>query len=111
MTMGDDLQITFFDHIRKAVVCTPNQNFDNEAYRSGVLEPYAQLEEMAKQAGGQPDDEVAEAALRLLRTIFESKQVSFDEQRSRFEEIGQKTNTQHLLSRIEKSWSTPVSRG
>lgn len=80
----------FFDQVKKHVVCTPNLNFDEEAYRAGVLEPYAQIEKLADEAGDAPSEEQMRRAVALLKTIFETKRVSADEQRSRFEELAQK---------------------
>ena len=78
---------SFYDAIKKAVVCTPNLNPDNAAYDRGVLGPYAEIEKMAAAAEGAPSDDDVQTALGLLKTIFDTKRVEEQEQRERFEEI------------------------
>lgn len=73
-----------------AAVCTRNRNWDEEAYRVGVIEPYRRLQQMQESldaAGAAPSREQAEEALELLRLIFRTKQVPPDEQQSRLQEI------------------------
>lgn len=77
----------FFDAVKKAVVCTPNLNFDSAAYQAGVSEPYARLEKLAAEAGAAPSDAQLTEALTLLKTIFDTKRVGEGEQRERFVEI------------------------
>lgn len=88
----------FFDQIKKHVVCTPNLNFDNDAYRAGVLDPYAEIEKLAEQAKDGPSDEQMHRALALLKTIFETKRISPEEQQSRFQELAQKTGLGQLTA-------------
>lgn len=92
----DSPSIIFFDQIKKHVVCTPNLNPDEEAYRVGVLEPYAEIEKLAEAVKEQTSDEQLRRALTLLKTIFETKRVSPEEQRSRFDELVQKTGMSSL---------------
>jgi [acyl-carrier-protein] S-malonyltransferase len=78
----------FFDAVKKAVVCTPNLNPDVEAYDRGVLGPWAELEKLEAAIGeASPSEDQLRAALALLKTIFDTKQVDPTEQRERFGEI------------------------
>jgi len=73
-----------------AAVCTPGGNADAESYRSGVIEPYRQLERMeqgAAPAGIEAEAEQLGRALGLVRTIFAAKRLPQEEQEERLGEL------------------------
>ena len=81
-------------------VATRNQNFDADAYRAGVVEPYQairDLQEQVEKAERLPSVEEMIQALTLLKTIFETKGTPADEQSDRFRQILQETATLNLL--------------
>jgi hypothetical protein len=72
----------------KAVACTRNTNFDEEAYRVGVIEPARRLREMGEALGERPpQEEQVREALSLLVGIFETKGVEREERVDRLQEI------------------------
>ncbi len=82
-----------------AVAATRNRNFDKDAYATGVLAPYRELQELA----GRHEDprgfttEEKESALRLLRTILDTKGVPSDEQADRIQQILRRSGTPALV--------------
>lgn len=75
-----------------AAVSTRNRNWNEQAYRQGVIEPYRRLEAMQSRLDGSgecPSLEEMKEALRLLAQIMRTKQVPESEQAERFEEIVQ----------------------
>ena len=75
-------------------------NFDADAYRAGVVEPYQairDLQEQVEKAERLPSVEEMIQALTLLKTIFETKGTPADEQSDRFRQILQETATLNLL--------------
>ncbi|EPY11370.1 MULTISPECIES: ACP S-malonyltransferase [Paenibacillus] len=86
-----------------AAVCTKNNNWDNEAYRSGVIESYKKIEQIQQKIDLYdhfPTVEELKEAIYLLKTIFETKQVPLQEQQERFKEILEQTGTTSLFSDI-----------
>jgi [acyl-carrier-protein] S-malonyltransferase len=84
-----------------AAVSTRNTNWDNEAYRKGVIEPYRAIQTLQEQLdrdGGAPDYAQMSEALRLLKLIFDTKGVSAEEQRERFNEMVEETGTRVQFS-------------
>ncbi len=81
-------------------VCTRNQNWNEDEYQRGVVEPYRQLQAMQEkleQHATEPTPEEMKQALGLLRRIFATKGASLDEQRMRYAQILEATHTQELL--------------
>ncbi|WP_379133790.1 ACP S-malonyltransferase [Paenibacillus sp. sgz500958] len=73
-----------------AAVCTRNRNWDQEAYRTGVIQPYQRLQEIQEQLdkeGTAPSSAQIGEAIELLKLIFETKQVPPEEQKIRLQEI------------------------
>jgi malonyl CoA-acyl carrier protein transacylase len=71
-------------------VSTPNLNFDDHAFQTGVIEPYGKLKEMyyTLQQEKQELEEIhINEALSLLKTIFKTKQLPLTEQNQRLEVI------------------------
>ncbi|MBK3494741.1 ACP S-malonyltransferase [Viridibacillus sp. YIM B01967] len=71
-------------------VSTQNHNWDEEAYKAGVVTPYKQIEAIQQkfeQSETAPQKEDLEEVLRLLVVIMETKQTSPAEQKERIEQI------------------------
>lgn len=82
-------------------VCTRNQNLDNEEYKKGAVASYKQIESMVEELesrGEEPTIEQLNQALDLLGTIFRTKHTSQEEQRQRFNQIFDETNTRGLFA-------------
>lgn len=88
---------------------TPNKNWDNDAYRTGVIEPYRCIQEIQAQIdqeGRAPTVEEMRTALEALRTLLQTKQVPAEEQSEWFEQIFDETGTRYLF----KEFAVPASR-
>lgn len=82
-------------------VCTRNQNFDNSEYQKGAVESYSQIEKMVETleaTGEEPSKEQLMEGLSLLKMIFKTKRTSVEEQRQRFNQIFEETNTKELFA-------------
>lgn len=81
-------------------VCTKNSNWDNEAYRAGVIEPYkriqAMYEELQKQ-DTEPSVQQMREALEMLKSVFITKQTEPQEQKDRFNQIFEETGLGQLF--------------
>ncbi len=81
-------------------VCTRNQNWDNDEYQKGVIEPYKKIQELQslKESGEELSIEQAKEALEMLRTIFTTKKTPIEEQIDRFNAIFDETGTRELFN-------------
>lgn len=82
-------------------VCTRNRNFDISEYQKGAVESYSQIEkmvEMLEETGREPSMEQLMEGLSLLKVIFQTKRTSAEEQRQRFNQIFEETNTRELFT-------------
>ncbi|MNG06704.1 hypothetical protein D3C84_899610 [compost metagenome] len=83
-----------------AAAATRNRNWDEQAYREGVIEPYRAIESIQEQLDledrGPEPDEMREA-VRLLVRIFETKGVPDVESEARLHEIVRRTETVGLF--------------
>lgn len=87
-----------------AAVCTKNHNWDNDEYQKGVVEPYNKLKAMDEEISRenrQPSIEEMLTSLELLRTIFQTKRVSMEEQKSRFIQILDETGNNGISLSFE----------
>jgi [acyl-carrier-protein] S-malonyltransferase len=79
---------TFLGSVMKAIACTPNKNFDNDAYDKGVIEPARKIRRLQEQLGdAKPTPEQMREVMELLLLIFETKFVDMDEREDRVKEI------------------------
>lgn len=79
---------TFLGSVMKAIACTPNKNFDNDAYEKGVIEPARKIRKLQEELGdARPSDEQMKEVMSYLLTIFETKMVDQDEREDRLKEI------------------------
>lgn len=71
-------------------VATKNNNYDDEEYQSGVIEPYQKIKAMYYQMednGEEASIEQMRMALDMLKLVFKTKRTSYSEQKGRFIEI------------------------
>lgn len=81
-------QPTFLGSVMKAIACTPNKNFDDQAYDAGVIEPARKIRKLWEELGDRrPTDDQMREVMSLLLTIFETKMVDWDEREDRVREI------------------------
>lgn len=89
---------TYLGSVMKAIACTPNKNFDNDAYDKGVIEPARKIRKLQEELGdARPSDEQIKEVMGYLLTIFETKMVDMDEREDRIKEIFEKHQVQHLF--------------
>ncbi|GAB6988519.1 ACP S-malonyltransferase [Paenibacillus pini] len=72
-------RLTLLNRMLAAAVSQPNTNENQELFRSGVVEPYQRIEEMAEQTerdGIPPSMEQIEDAFGMLHTILRTKGLS-----------------------------------
>ncbi|HEX2926178.1 MAG TPA: ACP S-malonyltransferase, partial [Ruminiclostridium sp.] len=77
-----------------AAVSTKNRNWDNDTYQKGVVEPYKKLvdmkEELVRQRRKPLEEHIVEAG-DLLKQIFNTKMLTADEQKDRFNQLFMET--------------------
>jgi malonyl CoA-acyl carrier protein transacylase len=96
-----DKRPNFLERCLAMVVCTPNRNFNEEQFQTGVIEPYREIKEMYTQLiieKKEPGIHDMKKALVLLQEIFNTKQVPASEQTRRFSRIFAETETLDLFS-------------
>lgn len=93
--------------VMKAVACTPNKNFDDQAYEKGVIEPCRTIRKLHDELGdARPSDEQIKEVIGFLLTIFETKIVDMDEREDRLKEILDLHQLHHLFPNL-----LPLSKG
>lgn len=83
-----------------AAVCTANFSLDHYRYQTGVIEPYEKIEKIQDQldkTGALPTVEQMYQALEMLRSVFNTKKVSPEQQVKRFNHIFAETGARHLF--------------
>lgn len=83
-------KVYFLSLCLSGAVCTKNNNWNEDEYFTGVVEPYNKIQNMLKkieEEGLRINDEEIFHALELLKTIFETKGVDKEEQTIRIKEI------------------------
>jgi [acyl-carrier-protein] S-malonyltransferase len=81
-------------------VCTKNNNWNEEEYQKGVVEPYRQLQAMQErleQEAAAPDLDEMKQALALLGRIFATKGTPADERELRLRQIIETTGNEEIL--------------
>lgn len=81
-------------------VATPNQNFDNDEYQKGVIEPYQRISALQKELEEKkldPSLEQMRNALEMLRSVFQTKKLPLAEQREWFGQIIDETGANDLF--------------
>ncbi|MCY8932443.1 ACP S-malonyltransferase [Bacillus atrophaeus] len=73
-----------------SAISTPNKNFDQIVYKTGVVESYKRirkLQALLEREKRKPNDQEITEALQLLYQIFKTKKLSYKEQEMRFKMI------------------------
>ncbi len=79
---------TLLGTILKAIVCTPNGNFDADNYARDVIEPTRRIRAWAEQTADAPMEPArAREALAMLASILEAKRVGAAELEARLREV------------------------
>ncbi|RDY33068.1 ACP S-malonyltransferase [Lachnotalea glycerini] len=91
----------FVERILANVVCTKNNNFNNDEYDAGVVNPYKKLQKMntdLKASEREISVEEMKEALDLLKEIFDTKKTEISVQKERFNQLLLETDLKGLLS-------------
>lgn len=81
-------------------VATPNNNWDQDEYRTGVIEPYRKIQQMQDeldQNQAQPTVDQMRDALVMLQSVFTTKKLPQKEQADWFYQILDETGTYYLF--------------
>lgn len=71
-------------------VCTPNNNWNNEAYQKGVVEPYKRVEKIVEELewnNKEPTADQINEAIDMLKSVFTTKGTPIDERKERYKQI------------------------
>jgi [acyl-carrier-protein] S-malonyltransferase len=85
-------------------IATKNYNENNNAFKSGVIEPYKKIQELQfklEQEGKKPNFEQMNEAINMLKSVFSAKMISKEEQIERFEEILEETNSKQYFPSVD----------
>lgn len=77
-------------------VCTKNNNWNNEEYEKGVIEPYKNIERIQEElssTGAEPTEEQMHMAIEMLKSVFKTKKTPKEEQIERFNQLFKETNS------------------
>ena len=86
----ENIEPSFIGKCLAIAVATKNRNWDNDAYRKGVIEPYQKVKQIAMQldqSKQEPTREQLAGALLMLRSVFETKKVPHSEQQKRLKQL------------------------
>lgn len=93
-------KLLFIIRCLAVAVCTKNRNWDNDAYRTGVIDPYRKVQAMLdelEQKGDEPTMDQLKEASKMLKSVFETKGCPEDEQEKRFNQIFNETGLRNLF--------------
>lgn len=94
------LPMLFVTRCMAHAVCTKNNNWDEEEYRRGVIDPYKKvkaMQEKLEEQGKEPTEEQMREALEMLVSVFHTKNVTNDEQSNRLNSLFNETGTSDLF--------------
>lgn len=97
----DSLYIPFLARAMGIAVATQNQNFDANAYKTGVVEPYnkiQQLQQKIEEENRKATKEEMLSALEMLKGILKTKGISEAEQSERFARLFNETGTEEIFA-------------
>ncbi|WP_058303547.1 ACP S-malonyltransferase [Gorillibacterium timonense] len=86
-------------------VCTPNQNWNNDDYRKGVVEPYQRIDKLVEEIEAthrEPTVEEMRAGIDMLKSVFETKFTPLQEQQERFHQVLSETGTMEFFPEIAR---------
>ncbi len=95
-----DMKIKLIGRCLAIAVCTKNNNWDNEQYNKGVVEPYRRIKEMLEMLEAKaidPNIEQMKEALKMLKSVFNTKGTSQNEQIQRFKQIFEETGLRSMF--------------
>jgi len=84
------------DRCLAIAICTQNNNWNSVEYYNGVIKPYKKMKEMKEiieKSGCVPNIDQMREAIEILKTVFCTKKVPIEEQKERFNQILNETNT------------------
>ncbi len=93
--------LTVIERCLAIAVCTRNRNWNNEEYRKGVVEPYKQvkqMQEVIESENRMPAEEEIREALRMLTSVFNTKQVPIEEQTERFNMLSKDRSANKIIT-------------
>lgn len=102
-----DPEMTVITRCMAMAVATKNNNFVEEEYVRGVVQPYQKLKQMQEEIEekqAEPTKQQMLEALNLLKMVFETKKVPKEEQIQRYHRVLEETKQQEL----EKEFKIPV---
>jgi [acyl-carrier-protein] S-malonyltransferase len=92
--------MTVINRCLKAAICTKNNNWNNDEYQKGVVEPYRMVRQMQtslEKSGAEPSLQDVEKALNMLRTVLETKKTPEEIRVKRLEQVFDGTGAKHLF--------------
>ncbi len=95
------LPMLFITRCMAHAVCTKNNNWDEEEYQRGVVNPYKKvkvMQEKLEEQGIEPTEEQMREALDMLVSVFRTKNVPEDERSNRFNSLFNETGTRNLFA-------------
>ena len=96
----------FMSRMMGIIVATKNNNWNEEEYKNGVIEPYSEISNMQKLIESESRkasvDEMNKAMALLLK-VFETKKTPAEEQVERIKELIADTNTMKVFSDFDYS--------
>lgn len=95
--LAHDIRLTnekpeFIGKCLAIAVSTRNANWDEQAYKAGVIQPYETIKKMQEEFSTQskePNEESMKTVLTLLNQIFETKGTPQDERNMRFQQLAE----------------------
>ena len=89
-------KLEFLTRAMAISVCTRNSNWDSEAYKKGVIEPYKEVQRIAEDletSHQEPSMEQMTLALEMLKSVFKTKGTPELEREERFKQLFSETGT------------------
>ena len=90
----------FITRCMAIAVCTKNNNWNEQEYQKGVVEPYRRIQQIQVQLAEKnemPSEGDMRNAFGLLKIIFDTKKTPIEEQIERFQQIFNETGTQQIF--------------
>ncbi|WP_160670949.1 ACP S-malonyltransferase [Clostridium sp. C8-1-8] len=93
-------RMRFLTRSMAIAVCTKNNNWNNDEYKRGVIEPYKKVQNIQvelEKAAKEPTMRHMEEALEMLMSVFRTKGTSVEEQNERLNQLFNETGTRNLF--------------
>lgn len=85
-------------------VCTQNNNWNEEEYKKGVIEPYKKIQSLQtkiEMEGEEATIEEINQAIEMLKLVFEAKMTPKEEQIYRYNQLFEETGNRQVFRKIE----------